>query len=571
MTMRAATYARFSTDKQRDASIEDQIRNCRNYAHRQEWLIVKHFEDKGISGISKDRAGFNAMLAAAKAGEFDVLLVDDLSRFSRDDVETKQVIRRFKFQGLRIIGVSDGYDSAQKGEKIQSTMRGLMNEIYLDDLREKTHRGLYGQALAGNNTGGRSYGYRHVPIEDPSRLDPHGRPIINAVRREVDEAQAHVIIQIFQWYADGWSPRAIARELNTRAIPSPRGGKWQQTAIHGDPNEGTGILNNWLYMGQNVWNRREWRKNPDTGRRTYIQRPEAEWVRTEMPELRIIDDALWERVKARQKRQSAEKGERVKKGLRAASADASGRSTGRGPKYLFPSLLKCGCCGANYVMHSTTSYGCALNINGGDAACSNRLRLPRKLAELRLLDALKQDLFTPEASELFVKETTRLLRERAATLQPDLKRAQKDVEAANREIDNLMAAIKAGIITASTKAALEAAETAKVEAESKLAAATGMDERAVQRVTAMLPRALDRYRAMLDDINAVLSRDVARARTHLKDLLGEVRLHPAGHGLEAELDADWSKVISPANSGELARLKVLLVAGAGLEPATFGL
>ena len=405
---------------------------------------------------------------------------------------------------------------------------------------------------------------------NPSRLDPHGRPVIQAVRREVDEAQAHVIIQIFQWYADGWSPRAIARELNTRAVPSPRGGKWQQTAIHGDPAEGTGILNNWLYIGQNVWNRREWRKNPDTGRRTYIQRPEAEWVRTEMPELRIIDDALWERVKARQKRQSAEKGERVKMGLRAAEADATGRSTGRGPKYLFSGLLKCGCCGANYIMHSTTSYGCALNINGGDAACSNRLRLPRKLAEMRLLDALKQDLFTPEASELFVKETTRLLRERAAALQPDLKRAQKDVEAANREIDNLMAAIKAGIITASTKAALEAAEAAKVEAESKLAAATGMDERAVQRVTAMLPRALDRYRAMLDDITAVLSRDVARARTHLKDLLGEVRLHPAGHGLEAELAGDWSKVLSPA-SGELARLKVLMVAGAGFEPATFGL
>lgn len=104
-------------------------------------------------------------------------------------------------------------------------------------------------------------------------------------------------------------------------------------------------------------------------------------------------------LKARQKRQSAEKGERVKMGLRAAEADATGRSTGRGPKYLFSGLLKCGCCGANYIMHSTTSYGCALNINGGDAACSNRLRLPRKLAEMRLLDALKQDLFTPKASE----------------------------------------------------------------------------------------------------------------------------------------------------------------------------
>jgi site-specific DNA recombinase len=191
--VRAAAYARFSTDKQRDASIDDQLRNCRRWAERHGAEVAAVFEDRGVSGASKDRPGFKDMLAAAESGAFDVLLVDDLSRLSRDDVETKQTIRRFKFRGLRIVGVSDGYDSSQKGEKIQSTMRGLMNELYLDDLREKTHRGLHGQALAGNNTGGRAYGYRHVAIEHPSRLDPHGRPVVEAVRREIDPEQAAVI------------------------------------------------------------------------------------------------------------------------------------------------------------------------------------------------------------------------------------------------------------------------------------------------------------------------------------------------------------------------------------------
>lgn len=116
--MKAVIYARFSTDKQSDSSIEDQARNCLRYAERSGMTITSRFEDKAISGASKNRPGFDAMKVSADRGEFDVLLVDDLSRLSRDDVEMKQVIRRFKFRRIRIIGVSDGYDSDTKGEKI---------------------------------------------------------------------------------------------------------------------------------------------------------------------------------------------------------------------------------------------------------------------------------------------------------------------------------------------------------------------------------------------------------------------------------------------------------------------
>jgi site-specific DNA recombinase len=566
--VRAAVYARFSTDKQRDASIDDQLRNCRRWAERHGAEVCGVFEDRGISGSSKDRPGFKAALAAANAGGFDVLLVDDLSRLSRDDVETKQTIRRFKFRGMRIVGVSDGYDSAQKGEKIQSTMRGLMNEMYLDDLREKTHRGLQGQALAGNNTGGKAYGYRHVPTFHPSKLDPHGRPVVEAVRREIDPEQASIVLEIFERYAAGWSPRRIATDLNGRGIPSPRGRKWQQTAIYGDPDEGTGILCNRLYIGVYQWNRREWRKDPDTGRRTKRVRDRSEWVETPMPELRIVPQELWDKAMGRRTALTAEKGERIRLGIR--DANDKGRSTGRGPKYLFSGLLKCGLCGANYKVYSSTSYGCGLNIDGGHTACSNRFRLPRKVAETRLLDVLKGELFNEEACALFVQETSRLLREHAAGTAPDLKRAERDVEVANKEIENIMAAIRAGIITTSTKTALEAAEARKSQAEGVLSSATAADSKAANKVVAMLPRALDRYRTMLGDLAGVLGRDVDRARAQLRQLLGDIRLHPAGRGLEAEISADWFGALSLAGT-DPARLKVLMVAGAGFEPTTLGL
>ena len=568
---RIATYARFSTDKQRDSSIEDQVRNCTNYANRHQWAVAHRFEDRGISGASKDRPGYCAMLKAAQAGEFDILLVDDLSRLSRDDIETKQVIRRFKYQGLRIVGVSDGYDSSAKGEKIQASMRGLMNELYLDDLREKTHRGMTGQAICGNNTGGRCYGYVHRAIEDPRKIDAHGRPVVTAVRREIDPVQAKIINHIYERFACGHSPRAIARELNEMGIPSPRGGKWLQSAIYGDQEEGTGILNNWLYSGRYIWNRREWRKNPDTGKRTYVKRPESEWVITGMPELRIIDSELWDKVKARQLRLSSEQGERVKLGLRAASASASGCSTGRGFKYLFSGLLKCAQCGANFVMHSTTSYACAKNINGGHAACSNFYRLPRRKVEKRLLDVLRQELLTPQACEQFAIEVKNELMSRAKEFQGDVKAAERLVASSQREIDNILSAIKVGIVTASTKEALESAEAQKLRAQERLNTASLMDERAIGRMADLLPKALERYRTAIDGIETVLGSNLEHSRTILKELLGDIHLSPEKHGLEAVLNVDWTKGLSLNTSEEAEKLKVLMVAGAGFEPTTFGL
>ncbi|MEI6731007.1 MAG: recombinase family protein, partial [Pseudomonadota bacterium] len=298
--MRAVIYSRFSTDKQSDSSIEDQARNCVRYAERCGMTIVSRFEDKAISGTSKNRPGFEAMLLAAAQKEFDVLLVDDLSRLSRNRTETMQIIERFKFRRIRIVGVSDGYDSATKGEKIQSTMRGLMNELYLDDLREKTHRGMTGQALKGYSAGGRTYGYKRVPIENPAKLDANGRPEIIAVRREINEDEAKWVRKIFEWFASGESPKSIANKLNQIGVPSTRASTWAANAIYGDCNEGTGLLNNQLYIGKYIWNRSAWLKDPDTGKRKRTKREDKEWVITAMPELQIIEQPLWDAVQARQ-------------------------------------------------------------------------------------------------------------------------------------------------------------------------------------------------------------------------------------------------------------------------------
>jgi site-specific DNA recombinase len=131
------------------------------------------------------------MLADAKAHKFDVLLIDDFSRLSRDSVEAETVRRRFVHWNVRLIGVCDGIDTHAKGHKLVSGFKGLMNEMFLDDLRDKTSRGMIGQVLKGYHGGGRPYGYRLMPEVDATKTDPYGRPV--GSRLTIDREQAKTV------------------------------------------------------------------------------------------------------------------------------------------------------------------------------------------------------------------------------------------------------------------------------------------------------------------------------------------------------------------------------------------
>jgi site-specific DNA recombinase len=106
--MKAALYARFSSDLQRATSIEDQFRNCRKRTESEGWTIAATFADEAMSGSDTSRPQYQAMLAAAASGAFQILLMDDLSRLTRDAVESERVIRRLEFSGIRIVSISDG-------------------------------------------------------------------------------------------------------------------------------------------------------------------------------------------------------------------------------------------------------------------------------------------------------------------------------------------------------------------------------------------------------------------------------------------------------------------------------
>jgi DNA invertase Pin-like site-specific DNA recombinase len=145
MTTRAAIYTRYSTDMQREASSEDQARNCRARIDQERWMLTVHYKDEAISGATNKRPGYQDMLAAAKRLDFEVLLVDKLSRFSRELIEQETALNRLTAAGIHVIAVNDGYDSKIKKSKTMRQFHGVMNEAYLEDLGDNVHRGLTGR------------------------------------------------------------------------------------------------------------------------------------------------------------------------------------------------------------------------------------------------------------------------------------------------------------------------------------------------------------------------------------------------------------------------------------------
>jgi DNA invertase Pin-like site-specific DNA recombinase len=162
--MRAAIYSRFSTDRQSESSIEDQVRICEEYARQNGMTVSERFADHGISGASiGNRPSYIKLREALLARRFDVVLVSDLSRLSRSTGDLNKEIDRFVARGIRVVGVQEGYDSSRKGHKLQAGLSGIMGEAFREMVKERTYAALHTRARARRPTGGKRDRGRNCP------------------------------------------------------------------------------------------------------------------------------------------------------------------------------------------------------------------------------------------------------------------------------------------------------------------------------------------------------------------------------------------------------------------------
>lgn len=359
--MRAAIYARFSSDLQDARSITDQVALARRYASTRGLTIVGVYEDAAVSGASVlNRPGLQRLLKDAEAQQVDVVVTESLDRLSRSQADIAALYERLSFFGTRIETLADGHVS-----EIHIGLKGTMAALFLKDLAQKTRRGQIGRVKAGRIPGGRSYGYDVVPSGDD-----RGRRVIN-------EREAAIIRRIYQEYASGKGTLAIVKDLNREGEPGPSGGAWNVSALVGSPKRRNGLLNNELYNGAIVYNRQRFLKDPATGKRVSRPNPESEWLRQEVPEQRIVDEVLWLKV---QKIREARGGPKI--------------HMKRGPKRLLSGLVFCGCCGARYNVATKDWLRCSARTNSGTCLDSRPIRMTE--VEQRVLSSVERHLLTPE-------------------------------------------------------------------------------------------------------------------------------------------------------------------------------
>jgi site-specific DNA recombinase len=271
------------------------------------------------------------------------------------------------------------------------------------------------------------------------------------------------------------------------------------------------ILRNPLYCGRVRWNVSQFVRDPDSGQHKRRSRPKTEWVEHRDESLRIVPDALYEQAQART-RVAANSDKRLKSGGKA--------------KYLLSGLLICNVCKAHYVIADARSYACSGHWNGG--ACSNHIRVRRDAIERVILGGVRRDLLAPERVERMAAEMRVAYAERMREIAARAETLPNEIHELDARITRLRERLKAGdsdLMADELQAGIERAENKRRELLDVRPA-----ERENARVLALMPKAAEMYREQIDLGLGGDPSAATKARTILREMLGEITLSPGEDG-----------------------------------------
>lgn len=514
--MRAALYARYSSDLQNERSAEDQLVALRIVAAAKGLSIAREYADHGISGATlSNRPGAVSLLDGASRGQFDVVLTEALDRLSRDQEDIAHLFKRLNFHGVALETLSAG-----RVTSLHIGLEGTMNQMFLEELAKKTRRGLLAKVREGKSGGGLCYGYR----------------IAEKGVFAIDDAQARVVLEIFGQYASGASARAIAASLNARAETGPRGGEWTAATINGDRRAQDGVLHNELYVGVRVFNRRRFRKHPETGRRSSVLNPQSEWIRMPAPELRILPDNLWRAVQARKNAMSE-----------------LPRHMARRPTRLLSGLIYCGCCGSRMTIQGER-YACTTRRERG--TCPNGQYASAAIVEARVLEATREHLLTPDRLAKAAREYQEARQQEIAEASRDRVQIEAELGELERRIDRAADSYERGVFEVDElEKRVKPLKARRDELRGRLAS---LEQPPAYRIH---PKAAEHYTALVESLASALEgEDALEAREAFRSLLEKVVLTPLeGRGQFAlEVVGKLTALL-----GETNRAGVVSTVGAG--------
>ena len=406
--MTAVIYARYSSDNQREESIEGQIRECTAYAEKNGITVVKHYIDRALSAKTDNRPDFQQMIKDSEKRLFDIVLVWKLDRFARNRYDSAHYEYQLERNHVKLVSATEPISDSPAGIMVKSMLTG-MAEYYSAELSEKVVRGMTENVLKGKYNGGT------IPI---------GFKVDEEKFFQIDPLKAPFVVEAFQRYNDGATMKELMNWLNDSGVTTNRNQKFTYNSVQT-------LLTNKRYIGENHFKD--------------IVMPDS------IPA--IVDKDLFEEVQLK-----------IKKNSRAPARHKAEDD------YLLTTKLFCGMCGAmmfgecgtgrNKVVHHYYKCATAKRFK----TCKKKTVRKEWLEDLVIAETMKLiqddaviDAIVAEVMELQDQENTTL---------PLLEKQMREVE---NGIENMLNAIQAGVLTNSTKSRLEKLEAQQKELEVRIA------------------------------------------------------------------------------------------------------
>ena len=412
--VKVATYARFSSNNQREESIMSQQRHMHKYIAQKGYLLVEEYVDEALTGTNTNRPAFKKMIDDAKQHKFDVVIVHKMDRFARSVYDTLDVKKQLLMYGVTIESVIDKFESTPEGDLQQIIQLGI-NEYYSKNLAREVMKGLSENAYQAKHNGGIPlYGYD---------VDPETKKYI------INEHEAGAVRIIFNKIIQGFSYRELAEYLNLLGYRTKIGNKFSATSSFYD------ILTNPKYKGEYVFNRSVSKPKQLGMKRSHRKnKNEEEIIRVPNGVPAIVDEETFELVQKLLKQRRRSKGQHKAKEV-----------------YLLTGLVECAECGSAY--HGSSRIGGRNKSKYVSYRCSKRKKLenPCKCKEINktLLDEfvvnqLYTTLLNQTNLEQLLEEVNVKLKQKYADMDQDLPQLQKQLDEVNQKISNLVQAIAMG-------------------------------------------------------------------------------------------------------------------------------
>ncbi|GAA0107890.1 recombinase family protein [Clostridium tertium] len=423
--MRVAIYARYSSNNQREESIDAQIRAIKEYCDNCGYSIVKTYIDEARSATTDNRPNFKNMINDSSLDIFDYVIVHKLDRFSRDKYDSVHYKRILKNNNVSVISVLERLDDSPESCILESVIES-MAEYYSKNLARETMKGMKENAYKCMHTGGKPpLGYD---------VDPLTKKYI------INEEEAKSVRLIFKLYANGSGYISIVRELNSLGYKTKIGNSFSTNSI-------AEILRNEKYTGLYVFNKTP--KKINGKRNSHITKPEEEIIRIKDGMPRIVSDETYNKVQ-----------ERLQNNKRNASNKAK-------ETYILSGKIKCGICGSAMIGHTSK---CGRNKNKYSTyRCGRRYRykdckmkpINRDYVDEIVLNNLTKHFFSDSSINKLTKELTKTYNKSLKNNTSNLKNIERDIKSIDKEIDNLVIAIANGLNHPSIKTKLDTLESEK--------------------------------------------------------------------------------------------------------------